>query len=519
VTTVATIETTIGDLLDATVQRVPDGLALVDARDGTRRWTWAELQQEVADGARRIAATRRVGDVLAIWAPSEPAWVLLELACARAGVIVQPIDPALDVDGVGAALRRTGAKAVVVGAHDDLRLRAAAGLQRDLPALESVAVLGETASGPPARSLPTVTPATGALVLPTSGTTGAPKGALLSHRAVTADARHVADRMVLRVDDVWLTVMPLHRSGGCATTVLACLASGAAMICAPTWEPDDVVDLVRRERVTVFSAFPRALEALVDGLDRGGARLQPPTSVRLVQTGGAPVSPDLVRAVADRLGARLSVVYGLTEASPVLTQTDQRDPTDDPAASVGRPLPGTTIAVVDSRTREALAPGQVGEVVARGPQLMDGYVGNPEATARAIDEGGWLRTGDMGWLDGDERLHIEGRLDDVIERDGVRWLPGPVERAVVGTAAVGEAVVVGVVGANGSVEAVAFVRMREGMALDEDAVRAAIADACGAHRVPDRFVVLDEFPTLPSGKVRRFVLRDLADERPMTRLG
>src|SRR5262245_40638030 len=170
-------ETTIGDLLRAVSQRSPNACALVDALDGRRRWTWAQLEYEATDRAQHLASTRRPGDVIAIWAPSEPAWVVLELACALAGVVVQPIDPALDVDGVRAALERSNAAIVAVNGHDEQRLRAVAGLRPDLPALESVAVLGDEPSGPAQRSLPEVTPDQGALLLPTSGTTGEPKGA------------------------------------------------------------------------------------------------------------------------------------------------------------------------------------------------------------------------------------------------------------------------------------------------------------------------------------------------------
>jgi acyl-CoA synthetase (AMP-forming)/AMP-acid ligase II len=201
-------------------------------------------------------------------------------------------------------------------------------------------------------------------------------------------------------------------------------------------------------------------------------------------------------------------VYGLTEASPVLTQTDQRDPTDDPAESVGRPLPGTEVAVRDPATGCVVGPGTVGEVIARGPQLMDGYVGDPAATSRAIDADGWLHTGDLGWLDTHGRLHVEGRADDMVERDGRRWLPGPVERALTALPGVADAVVVN--GGPSGREVVAFVRPHPGHRVDEHVSRGTVATACGADSRLDRVVVVDELPALPSGKVRRFVLRDWA---------
>ncbi len=495
-------ETTVGDLLRAAARRDPSGTALIDARDLSRRWTWAGLERAAADAARHLAAAHEPGTVVAIWAPSEPAWVVLELACALAGLVVQPIDPALEPDAVTAALRRTGARMLAIGrtSHDAVR---AIGARRAELAVRSVIGLGDPFDGPALRTLPVVTPNMGALVLPTSGTTGEPKAALSSHGAVTTDASLVAARMGLHAGDTWLTAMPLHRSGGCGTTVVACLVTGATMICSPSWDPADLVALMAIGGVTVLSAFPRALEALVEAAPSGASSPR----VRLVQTGGAPVAPSLVRAVGRVLGARLSVVYGLTEASPVLTQTDQRDPEDDPAGSVGRPLPFTQLAIVDPATGRPLPAGELGEVRARGPQLMDGYIGNPVATARAIDGDGWLRTGDLGWLDTAGRLHVEGRLEDVIERAGARWLPGPVERALAAVPGVAEAVVVG---GGPDDEVVAFVRPRPGHAVDEADLRRAVADACGAGRLPDRVVFLDELPALPSGKVRRFVLRQWA---------
>jgi acyl-CoA synthetase (AMP-forming)/AMP-acid ligase II len=480
-------ETTIGELLRRAARRDPTGTALVDARDPTRRWAWADLHRTAQATARCLAATRKPGDVVAIWARSEPAWVVLELGCALAGLVVQPIDPGLDPVAVAASLQRTGAVTLVAGPDQPVEL---------LPTVPcSVIRLGTRLDGPVARRLPDVTPDMGALALPTSGTTGNPKAALLSHRAVTADARLVAERMGLRAKDTWLTVMPLHRSGGCGTTVLGCLATGATMICSPTWVPHELGVHLRGGDVTVLSAFPRALDALAHAPDR------PAPSVRLVQTGGAPVSPALVRSVGQALGARMSVVYGMTEAGPVLTQTDQFDPHDDPAASVGRPLPHTDVVVVDLHHGSPVPAGTVGEVRARGPQLMDRYLGDAAATARAFTADGWLRTGDLGWLDGDGRLHVEGRSDDVIERDGERWLPGPVERALVG-AGVAEAVVVG-----GGGDVVAFVRPHAGRLADQDALLRAVAESCGRGQVPDRIVVVDELPALPSGKVRRFELR------------
>ncbi len=561
---------TVGDLLHRAARRDPGGVALIDAGQPDRRWTWAELEGDAVATARRLAASHPPGAVLAIWAPSEPAWVVLELGAALAGVVVQPLDPTLELPAVVAALRRTGAVTLAAARSHLAKARALLGPQADLPALRSVIPLGPLPPGPesPARDnwtlsslsvvgrrkvttvsvpppaaggsrtsrmatrrgvesragsdadarpgplaprLPTVTPTMGALLLPTSGTTGNPKAALLSHRAVTADARLVAARMGLHPGDTWLTTMPVHRSGGCATTVIGCLAAGATMICSPRTAAGDVLALAGATRPTVLSAFPRALHDLVDRVRRHAlAREGPFRRLRLVQTGGAPVSPALVHAVAQALGARLSVVYGLTEAAPVLTQTDQRDPSDDPAASVGRPLPGTELAVADPVTGVSVPTGAVGLVVARGPQIMDGYVGDPAATARALDAEGWLHTGDLGWLDEHGRLHVEGRLDDVIQRDGDRWLPGPVERVLTELPGVAEAVVVAAAGDTPRPEVVAFVRARPGHHLDADELRAAVGEARAGGHGPDRVVVVDDLPALPSGKVRRFVLRQWA---------
>ncbi len=506
-------DTTIGALLRRAARRDPDRLALVDARRPDRRWTWAELHDAALAAARRLARSHVPGEIVAIWAPSDPAWVVLELAAALAGLAVQPLDPALDPNAAAAALRRTGAATLAVAGNGPLDRSAVITARAGAPALRSVIELGAPLDGPPRSILPTVTRAMPALVLPTSGTTGRPKVAVLSHRAVTTDARLVAARMGLRARDTWLTVMPLHRSGGCGTTVLGCLATGAAMVCSPTADAAVVLDLQRSLGVTVLSAFPRALQDLVDAVGAMPAAARP-DQVRLVQTGGAPVSPALVRSVAGAFGARMSVVYGLTEAAPVLTQTDQADRDDDPAASVGRPLPETQLAVVDAR-QAPLPRRAVGEIVARGPQLMDGYVGDADATAAAIDAGGWLHTGDVGWIDDDGRLHVEGRLEDVIESRAGRWLPGPVERVLAAVPGVAEAVVVGITDPVGDPESIAFIRRGAGADVDEAVLRDTVAESCGIDRVPDRVWFLDEMPALPSGKVRRFVLRELARSAPV----
>jgi fatty-acyl-CoA synthase len=491
-------ESTTATLLRSTADQYPSGLALIDAQDPAQRWSWAALLAAATDEAHRLAGAERPGSVQAIWAASEPAWVVLELACHLAGLVVQPIDPALEPAAVAAALRRTGARRLAVAASITAEARRAA--TTGCEPLRTVFTLGDSPAGPRAVRLPDVSPRMAAFILPTSGTTGPPKGAVLSQRAVTADARLVAQRMGLRADDAWVSLMPLHRSGGCATTVLACAATGATIVAAPTWAPDAALSLVDTLDATVLSAFPRALEALVETLDKDSPRRG---RLRLVQTGGAPVTPELVRAVAHHVGARLSVVYGLTEAAPVLTQTDQTDADDDPAASVGRPLPGTEVVVVDPVGGGSVPAGTIGEVTARGPQLMDGYVGDRAASARVLDAHGWLHTGDAGWLDDDGRLHIEGRLADMIVRDGRQWLPGPVERVLTAAPGVAEAAVVA---ASGVV--VAFVRRRPGANVDAAQLKAAVRDHRGPEYTPDEVMFVEEFPALPSGKVRRHLLRE-----------
>src|SRR3954449_4493721 len=218
--------TTLGDLLLAAARRDPEGTALI-AVDGTARWSWGDLARDASALARRLRVENRPGTVVAVWAASEPAWVVLELACALAGLVLQPIDPDASDAVVTQALERSGARWLAVGADGpDLPARAAT-LAGGRTVCPLGALVGERGGGYECGPLPAVAPSDPLLILPTSGTTGAPKAVVLSHAAVAADATLVAARMGLHAGDRWLTAMPLHRSGGCSTTVAACVAVGA----------------------------------------------------------------------------------------------------------------------------------------------------------------------------------------------------------------------------------------------------------------------------------------------------
>jgi long-chain acyl-CoA synthetase len=343
------------------------------------------------------------------------------------------------------------------------------------------------------------------VLLYTSGTSGKPKGVMLSHGNIATNVRQCADHLGIRdaKDFVFLGCLPqFHSFGMTALTVLP-LTVGARVVYAPRFVPQKIVKLFREHRPTVFIGIPSMYNALLAVRDAVPADF---ASLKLAVSGGEPLPDAVARAFKDRYGVTIAEGYGLTETSPV---TNWCRPDEFRAHSVGRPLPGVEERIVDIDSGQDLGPDRDGEVRIKGPNLMKGYFKQPEASAAALDERGFLRTGDIGRFDCDGHLYITGRLKDMLIIAGENVFPREIEEALNAHPTIKAS---GVVGKRDPVRGelpVAFIELHEGAAYDEADVRKHLRERLANYKSPDEIRVLAELPRNPTGKIMRRELKTM----------
>ena len=340
----------------------------------------------------------------------------------------------------------------------------------------------------------------------TSGTTGAPKGAMISHHGAINNARLVALRARLTHADRYASAMPLFHTAGSIVDQLSMLAVGGTVVRAVAFEPALMVELVERERATVMDAVPTMLIAMLQQprVQAGGFAKG---SLRCVISGGTPIPVPVMEQVKALLGAEPAIVFGMTEASPIIAQTLPDDPFELRSATVGVPQAHTDLRIVDAQG-EATALGEPGELLVRGYLVMKGYYGQPERTAQAIDANGWLHSGDLATMDAGGYVRIVGRIKDMIIRGGENVYPAEVEGFLMRHPAVRQAQVVGVPDAYLGEESAAFVQLHAGAQLTEDALRDWCRAHLSRHKLPRHIRFVADYPQTPSGKVKKFELRE-----------
>jgi fatty-acyl-CoA synthase len=457
-------EQTIGDALDEAARHWGAATALVAAGDEDMRqeWSFAELRDDAQCVARALLRRYQPGEHIAIWAANRPEWPLVEFGAALAGLTLVTINPAYRAAELTHVLRQSKACGVLVQPHHrgTELLAVVESARPDLPGLRDVVDLSRwdefvaPAGGDP---LPDVAPGDIAQIQYTSGTTGFPKGAMLPHRGLVAVSRMFAEVNDAGPEDVWINPMPMFHTAGCGLATLGALQTGGTHVLPAGFDPARMLDLFEAERGTLMLSVPTMLIRM---LDEQAARPRDVSSWRLSMLGGAPVAPELVRRAREQLGVAVTIGFGQTEASPYLTHTRPDDPNPRWAETVGPPLPGTEIRIVDPGTGQPLPSGAVGEICARGPGLMTGYFDDAEGTARALDADGWLHTGDLGSLDEDGYLRVQGRLKDMIIRGGENIYPREIEDLLLTHPDVADVSVVGIPDAEMGEQVAAFVRPR-----------------------------------------------------------
>ncbi len=470
--------------------------ALVDGPTG-RVLTYGAL----ADGVERLAAGLRAvglqrGDVIGLAAPNSPEYALAFLAAARLGAIVTTISPLATNDEMARQLADAGAAAVIT--VPDLLARVPANIPRTyvIGQAEGVMSLGDLVrtDGPP---VPGGSPDDLVALPYSSGTTGLPKGVMLTHRNLVANVLQVGVQADVGHDEVLLGVLPFFHIYGLTVVMALALSRGATVVTMPRYELGQMLDLIERHRVTRAMLVPPILLALAKSPLVEGRDL---SSLRIIKSGAAPLDAALAEAAAARVGAAIVQGYGMTEASPVTHLVADGDGMRKPG-SIGPLVPNTEARVVDLVSGIDLGPGEDGELLVRGPQVMRGYLHDTEATAHTIDADGWLRTGDVARYDDEGWFTIVDRVKELIKVRGHAVAPAELEAVLIAHPAVRDAAVVGVPDAEAGELPRAFVVLAAAVAPDD--LMAWVAERVTPYKRIRTLEVVEAIPRSASGKILR----------------
>ncbi|MGW6378951.1 AMP-binding protein [Rhodococcus sp. NPDC055112] len=516
---------TIGDNFDRTVAAHGGRDALVDRPSG-RRWTYAELAADV-NGVAAGLLQRGIGlgDRVGIWAPNCPEWTLIQFATAKIGAILVNINPAYRSHELQYVLEQAGIRMLV--AAPSFKSSDYAGMieavRPQCAGLESVILLGSAEwqalveDGTAAHSADPSRLATAQSKLSaddpiniqyTSGTTGFPKGATLSHHNILNNGYFVGELCHYTEADRVCIPVPFYHCFGMVMGNLACITHGATMVIpGPAFDPKATLEAVQAERCTSLYGVPTMFIAELADPDFASYDL---TSLRTGIMAGSPCPVEVMKQVIEQMGmAEVSICYGMTETSPVSLQTRSDDTIDQRVSTVGRVGPHLEVKIVDPATGLTLPRGQAGELCTRGYSVMLGYWENPEKTSEAIDTARWMHTGDIGVMDADGYVAITGRIKDMVIRGGENIYPREIEEFLYSHPDILDAQVIGVPDAKYGEELMVWIRMREGAPeLDADSVRAFCTGKLAHYKIPKYVHVVDEFPMTVTGKIRKIEMRE-----------
>jgi len=537
------IDLTVGQLADQTCSLYPKHEVLVNS-SGSRRFDFGQLKEITTDLAKGLiaAGTEKDGKV-AVWAVNSPEFVMAQIGISKAGGIMIPLNAHESELLMETLLRQSDTATLImqVGAKSTENIEllyrlcpelsdAAPGKLKSerFPSLKNVVVisdeeypgtfkwselmsLGRTLEDDVLlRRQSQLSHEDVAYIIFTSGTTGAPKGVMLSHSNVIENALEMADRMQITEKDVICVQSPLFHCFGCVVGVLPAIIRGCSMAIVDRFRSEITLALIEREKCTVVSGVPTMFIAFIKELRENCFDL---SSVRTGIIAGASCPPKLIHEIQEVLGIKNIIpAYGLTEASPCITAAYGDDPEEIKASSTGAPIPGVEVKIVSPETKEALKTGDRGEILARGYNIMSGYYRMPEESAIAIDDDGWLHTGDFGYFTPEGRLVIQGRFKDIIIRSGENISPKEIEDVLDAHPDVEDVNVVGVPSYIYGEEVVAFIRKKDGSALTEEILRQYCRGKLSTNKTPKTFFFLDKFPVSDSGKCKKSELRRMAVE-------
>jgi fatty-acyl-CoA synthase len=529
---------TIGAAFDRTVSRYPDRDALI-VRHQDVRWTWAALGARVDALAAGLLAIGLIpGDRIGIWAPNCSEWTLMQFATAKAGLILVNINPAYRRAELEYALNKVECKALVLAPAlktsdylaivQDLAPELATAAPHDLhaaalPHLRSVIRLG-TASTPGMVNFDEVAKAGGEAqraqltelagtlqfddpinIQFTSGTTGFPKGATLTHRNILNNGFFVGEAIKLTHEDRLCAPVPLYHCFGMVMANLGCMTHGAAMVYpSDAFDPLAVLETVQAERCTALYGVPTMFIAELDHPRFAEFDL---SSLRTGIMAGSPCPIEVMKRVQSQMHLRqVTIAYGMTETSPVSTQSSVDDPLERRVSTVGRVQPHIEVKIVDSQGR-IVPRGVTGEFCTRGYSVMRGYWNDPGKTHEAVDEAGWMHTGDLATMDEEGYVNIVGRLKDMVIRGGENVYPREIEEFLYRHPKVQDVQVIGVPDPKYGEELCAWIMLRSGQTATPDEIKSFCRGQIAHYKIPRHVCFVDAFPMTITGKVQKYLMR------------
>jgi fatty-acyl-CoA synthase len=517
------LQETIGANLDRTVARFPDREALSSCAQ-QQRFTYAQLAAAVDDVARGlIAAGLDPGDRLGIWSPNRTEWTLVQYATAKLGVILVNINPAYRTSELEYVLRQSGCRMLIAAPAfktSDYRVMVVEVRDR-LPELEQVvffdgpdwdALLDSgraVTGGELGRREAALSPQDPINIQYTSGTTGFPKGATLTHVNILNNGFFVGEGLRYSEEDRVCIPVPFYHCFGMVIGNLACTSHGSAMVIpSPGFDPEATLAAVADERCTSLYGVPTMFIAQLEHPRFGDYDL---SSLRTGIMAGSPCPVEVMRRVIDRMHmGEVGIAYGMTETSPVSTQTAFDDPLEKRVGSVGRVGPHIEIKIVDPVSGDTVTRGDAGEFCTRGYSVMTGYWNDPERTGEAVDGEGWMHTGDLATMDEEGYVNIVGRSKDMVIRGGENLYPREIEEFLYSHPDISDVQVVGVPDERYGEELVAWIVPRTGASLDHDELERFCRGKIAHQKIPRYVMLTDGFPMTVTGKVQKFKLREQA---------
>ena len=535
---------TIGALLDNVSGKFPDNDAVAYPDRGLKL-SYQAFNEEVSDLARAFMQLGvQKGDHIAIWASNKPEWLSCQFATGRMGAVLVTVNTNYRTTELEYLLKQSDASVIILmeayrGAsyiemlYDILpelkTLKSGEKLNsKRLPKLKHVIMLGEKPfpgtmlfSELLARKdevsddllkarIDSLHPQDVINMQYTSGTTGFPKGVMLTHYNIINNAANIAECMKLTHQDRLCIPVPFFHCFGCVLGTLTCVTVGATMVPVQEFNVKDVLTAVEKEKCTALHGVPTMFIAELNDQDFNQYDL---SSLRTGIMAGSPCPIEVMKAVVEKMGAKeITIAYGQTESSPVITQTRTNDDIELRVSTVGRALPEVEVKIIDPESNVEVPRGVQGELCTRGYHVMKGYYKNPDATALVIDEERWLHTGDLAVMDTNGYCRITGRLKDMIIRSGENVYPREIEEFLFHHPKVLDVQVVGVPDALYGEEVMAWIRLKQGETATPDEIRDYCQGKISRYKIPKYISFCTEYPMTASGKVQKFKLREQAVE-------
>ncbi len=516
---------TIGDLFDQIAAQFPDNEALV-SRHQNLRLTYRELQQQVNQCARGlIKLGLQKGERLGIWSPNNAEWTITQFATSKLGIILVNLNPNYRTHELAYALQQSGCRAMIVSAPfktsnypamvaevaphlPDLQFIIGLGTEHSFQTWDELLALGHTIGDDELAARQRQQEFDDPINIQyTSGTTGRPKGATLSHHNILNNGYFTAELMRFTDQDRLVIPVPLYHCFGMVMGNLGCMTHGATMIYpSPIFDPQAVLEAVQTERATALYGVPTMFIAELSHPDFANYDL---TSLRTGVMAGAPCPVEVMKKVNTAMHMReVEICYGMTETSPVSFQTRADAPFDKRVSTVGEIHPHVEVKIIDPSTNQIVPVGEKGELCTRGYSVMLGYWNNEEATRTSIDAARWMHTGDLAVMDDAGYVNIVGRIKDMIIRGGENIYPREIEEFLYTHPAIVDAQVIGVPDIKYGEEVMAWVKLHAGETLTAEEVQTFCRGKIAHHKIPRYVKFVEAFPMTVTGKIQKFVMRE-----------